>query len=157
MYRNSSCAICLRSLVILAVMAIVMVIAVPKLNKSDQLNKARLHAQEMDAVRAIEMIHAAQVQYFSRFGNYAPTLAELVTPANGRGRQAADLVPADLAQGIRRGYRFTLRGGPDGYVLSANPVAFGKTGRRMFFSDQTLIIRQSWGPAPATVHSDELR
>jgi hypothetical protein len=37
------------------------------------------------------------------------------------------------------------------------PEVFGNTGRRTFFSDQTLVIRENWGAEPATVTSKEIK
>ncbi|MCC6393158.1 MAG: pilin, type IV, partial [Bryobacterales bacterium] len=48
-------------------------------------------------------------------------------------------------------------GGPGGYTISAVPVAFGNTGRRTFFSDQTLVIRENWGQEPANAQSKEIK
>jgi type IV pilus assembly protein PilA len=36
-------------------------------------------------------------------------------------------------------------------------VAFNSSGSRTFFSDQTLVIRENYGPEPATLNSKELR
>ena len=41
-----------------------------------------------------------------------------------------------------------------GYEVLATPE--GKSGRRSFFSDETLVIRQSLGPEPANAVSPEL-
>ncbi|MBL8231041.1 MAG: pilin, type IV, partial [Bryobacterales bacterium] len=69
---------------------------------------------------------------------------------------AADLIPGDLAAGNKSGYLFTVQGGPQGYAIGAIPVAFNNTGRRTFFSDQTLVVRQNWSQEPANVQSKEI-
>jgi hypothetical protein len=51
------------------------------------------------------------------------------------------------------GYQFTLQGGPAVYTLSANPVTFGRTGRRTFYTNQTQVVRESQGPEPASAAS----
>jgi hypothetical protein len=42
-------------------------------------------------------------------------------------------------------------------VINANPIAYGSSGSRSFFSDQSMVIRENYGPEPATVNSKELR
>jgi prepilin-type N-terminal cleavage/methylation domain-containing protein len=139
-------------LIVVAIILILAAIAAPKLNQN------RMHAQETAAIREMQTIHTAQTQYYSQFGRYATNLAELGPPAGGQeGPSAANLIPGELAKGQKSGYKFTLTGGPGGYTLQAVPEVFGNTGRRTFFSDQTLVIRQNWTAEPATVASPELK
>jgi hypothetical protein len=42
------------------------------------------------------------------------------------------------------------------YQILAVPISFGVTGSRTFYSDQTMVIRENDGPAPATVNSKEV-
>ena len=112
---------------------------------------------ETGAVRTIQMIHTAQVQYNSQFGRYAVSLAELGPPASGvASSSAADLVGRDLASGTVLGYKFVVRGNESGYVINAIPEIYGTTGRRTFYSDQTMVIRENNGPQPATASSNEM-
>ena len=60
------------------------------------------------------------------------------------------------AQG-KNGYTFQMQGTPGGYTINVNPDAFGGTGRRSFYSDQSLVIRNNWGPEPATASSPEIK
>jgi hypothetical protein len=46
---------------------------------------------------------------------------------------------------------------PTGYSVTAVPEAFGNSGRRTFFSDQTLVVRNNWSQEPATVTSPEIK
>ena|SRR5687768_10175732 len=139
-------------LIVVAIILILAAIAAPKLNQN------RMHTQETAAIRQIQTIHTAQTQYYSQFGRYATTLTELGPPASGQaGPAAADLIPDDLAKGKKTGYNFTVQGGPNGYAITAVPEVFGNTGRRTFFSDQTLVIRENWGAEPATVTSKEIK
>jgi len=117
---------------------------------SQKLAVARMNAQEMAAILNIRSINTAQVQYYTQFDRYARSLSELA-------HSSADLLPADLATGTKGGYTFTLHSSPTGYTLNANPVKYGSTGRRTFFSDESLAIRQHWGPEPATAASDEYK
>jgi type IV pilus assembly protein PilA len=128
------------------------------LAQTPKLEVSRMIAQETAAILNIRTIHTAQVQYFTQFDRYARSLSELGPPSKGSaGPSSADLIPADLAAGTKSGYTFTLHGGPKGYTLNANPVKYGSTGRRTFFSDDSLVIRAHFGPEPATAASDEVK
>jgi type IV pilus assembly protein PilA len=139
-------------LIVIAIILIIAAIAVPK------LNNARMHSQEMAAIRQISTIHQAQTQYYSQFGKFAESLAQL-GPAEGAnaGPAAADLIPGDLALGDKTGYRFAVTPSPEGYTVTAVPVAFNSSGRRTFFSDQTLVIRQEWSAEVANAQSEEIK
>jgi type IV pilus assembly protein PilA len=135
-------------LIVIAIILIIAAIAIPKLNVE------RMNAQEMAAIRQIGTINTAQIQYYSQFGKYASTLAELGPPKSGAaGQQAADLIPETLSSGKNDGYVFTVQPTPTGYSVNANPEQFGGSGRRTFYCDQTQVIRQNWGQEPATVNS----
>jgi type IV pilus assembly protein PilA len=95
--------------------------------------KSRMYAQEQAALKNLQTLNTAQVQYYSQFGRYARSLAELGPPASGDDNAAAaNLVPADLAAGERHGYKFTLAGTPQNYSIQAVPTVFGSTGSRTF-------------------------
>lgn len=139
-------------LIVIAIILVIAAIAAPK------LNNARMHSQEMAAIRQINTIHTAQTQYMSQFQKFAENLAQLGPPASGAaGPAAADLIPGDLALGDKTGYIFTVTGTKEGYTVTAVPKVFNSTGRRTFFSDQTLVIRENWGAEPATAQSKEIK
>lgn len=139
-------------LIVIAIILIIAAIAVPK------MNNARMNAQEMAAIRQITTIHQAMTQYYSQFGRYAVSLQEIGPPASGQpGPSGADLIPSNLALGTNTGYNFIVQGSPAGYSVNANPVTYNSTGRRSFFSDQTLVVRENWGPEPATAASKEIK
>lgn len=98
-------------------------------------------ANEATAIRQIRNIQTAQLQHKVQFGRFASRLDEL---------------QPEIAS-VESGYRFVLYGGADSYFLWANPTSRGITGRRSFFADQTMIIRQNRGPDPTTVESEEIR
>ena len=76
-----------------------------------RMQNASRFAKETAALASIRTIHTAQVQYYSQYGRFATSLAELGPPASGApSAAAADLIPADLAGGERHGYRFTMTG-----------------------------------------------
>lgn len=140
-------------LIVIAIILIILVIAIP------QYNKARMNAQEMAAVAEIRSINTVETQYYSQFGNFATSLAQLGPPAQGgqEGPNAAGLISGNLASGSSGGYNFTVTQTPGGYALVAVPKAFGSTGRRTFYSDQTAAVRQNWSQDPANANSPEMR
>jgi prepilin-type N-terminal cleavage/methylation domain-containing protein len=139
-------------LIVIAIILVIAAIAVP------QMNKQLMSAREMAAIRQITTIHQAETQYYSQFGRYATNLGELGPPASGAaGPAAADLIPKVLAEGKNSGYIFTVTATPTGYAVNANPETFGSSGRRTFYSDQTLVVRNNWTQEPASVTSPEIK
>ncbi|HWB96942.1 MAG TPA: prepilin-type N-terminal cleavage/methylation domain-containing protein [Bryobacteraceae bacterium] len=139
-------------LIVIAIILIIATIALPK------LNRARMYAQETASIAAIKTIHSAQTQYFSQFGRFATNLTELGPPSSGQpGPSGADLIPGDLANGEKSGYKFVVASGPGGYTISAVPLVYNTSGTRTFFSDQSLVIRENYGQEPATVASKEIK
>jgi hypothetical protein len=113
-------------------------------------------ANETAVINEIGTLHKAQLQYYSQFNRYAASLNELGPPVSGApGPSGADLIPKTLAEGKKSGYIFTLAGTATGYAINANPERFGGTGRKTFFSDQTLIMRSNSSPEPANANSPE--
>lgn len=139
-------------LIVIAIILIIVAVAAPR------LDKARMHSQEMAAVRQIQTLHTAQTQYYSQYGRYATSLPELGPPTSGQaGPSASDLIPGDLALGLKTGYVFQMQGSPLGYTINVNPQVFNSSGRRTFYSDQTLVIRENWGQEPASLQSKEIK
>jgi prepilin-type N-terminal cleavage/methylation domain-containing protein len=141
-------------LIVIAIILIILSIALP------QMSKSRMNAQEMAAVATMRTINSVQTQYMSQFGVFATSLAQLGPPATAgavEGPQNAGLIPGSLATGASGGYNYTITATGGGYAISAVPKAFGSTGRRTFYSDQSGIIRQNWTQEPATEKSDELK
>ena len=139
-------------LIVIAIILIILAIAVPK------LGNARMNASEMAVIREVQTINTMQTQYMSQFGRFATSLNELGPPASGSsGPQAADLIPGSLSSGDKDGYVFTLTGTPSGYTLNANPKVFNTSGRRTFYSDQNMLIRQNWSAEAANASSPELK
>lgn len=139
-------------LIVIAIILIIVGIAAPK------VDKMLMNGRETAATAHVRTLGQAQTQYYSQFGRFATKLEELGPPAGGNtGPASADLIPGDLAKGEKGGYRFILVGGQAGYTINANPVVYNSTGRRTFFSDQTLVIRESWGAEPASASSPEIK
>jgi type IV pilus assembly protein PilA len=139
-------------LIVIAIILIIITIAVPKYNRT------QMYMRETAAVAAIQTIHKTQIQYQSQFGRFATSLTELGPPQSGApGPAAADLIGNDLSNGEKQGYKFILTSIPGGYVINANPVNYGSSGSKSFYSDQTLVIRENYGPEPATANSKEMK
>ena len=137
-------------LIVIAIILVIVTIAVPK------YQRAQIFVRETAALKAIQTIHTMQIQYQSQYGRYANSLAELGPPASGAASPAAaDLIPTDLASGLKQGYKFTVAGTPGGYTINANPVVFNSDGTKTFYSDQTMVVRVNYGPEPATASSKE--
>ena len=138
-------------LVLIAIILIIMGMAIP------QLADAKMRALELGALKTISTIHTAQAQYQSQYGRYASTLAELGPPANGApSGAAAGLISGGLASGQKSGYKYSLHPTDVGYTINANPVAFNNTGKRTFYSDQSLITHQNSTAEPASAASPEV-
>jgi len=139
-------------LIVIAIILIIITIALPK------FSSAQRYAKETSALGAIRTIHTMQVQYYSQYGKYATSLTELGPPASGaEGPAAANLIDSTLAGGEKGGYKFTLSANSGGYIINAAPVAFGVSGSRTFYSDQSMVVRQNFGQEPATVNSPEIK
>jgi prepilin-type N-terminal cleavage/methylation domain-containing protein len=138
-------------LIVISIILVILAIAVPKMNTQMQ------GAREMAVIREIGSIHQAETQYYSQFGKFATNLSQLGPPISGAdGPEAANIIPKILADGKKNGYSYTVASTPTGYSVIAVPDSFGNSGRRTFYSDQTLVIRNNWGQEPATPTSPEI-
>ncbi|MDE3194814.1 MAG: prepilin-type N-terminal cleavage/methylation domain-containing protein [Acidobacteriota bacterium] len=134
-------------LIVIAIILIILAVAVPK------LTKARTFAQEMAAQKAINTIHTAETQYYSQYGQYATSLAQLGPPTSGTASvNGAELIDKELAAGEKGNFKFTLSPSPTGYTLTAVPTQFGVSGNHTYYSDQSMGVHQHSGPEPATVN-----
>jgi hypothetical protein len=105
-----------------------------------------MYTQEAAAIVAVRTIQTAQTQYRSQFNHYARSLQEL---------GAAGMIDARLASGSVQGYNFAMTTTSDGYTISATPIEFNRTGSRTFYSDQTMVVHEHYGPEPATARDPE--
>jgi prepilin-type N-terminal cleavage/methylation domain-containing protein len=137
-------------LIVIAIILIIITVSIPAYNKAQML------AREMAASKAVQTIQTAEVMYQSSYGHYAQVLRELGPPDGGAsGMAAAGLISGALSAGTVGGYRFTLSATPDTFAIGASPVAYGSSGVKSFYLDQTGILRASDGPQPATSTSPE--
>jgi prepilin-type N-terminal cleavage/methylation domain-containing protein len=139
-------------LIVIAIILIITAIAAP------QVTKFLMSGRETAAIGNIRTIHQAETQYYSQFGRYAASLLELGPPASGTAAAtAADIIPKGLADGKNGGYNFAVVATQTGYAITALPEAFNTTGRRTFYSDQSLVIHNNWSAEPATAASPEIK
>jgi len=149
--RNTRGFSLIELLIVIAIILVIITIAVPK------YQKAQIFVRETAAMKAIQTIHTVQVQYQSQYGRFATSLAELGPPPSGADSPAgSNLIQNDLASGVKGGYKFTISPIPGGYTINANPVVYGSDGNRTFYSDQTMVVRENYGPEPATASSKEV-
>lgn len=102
-----------------------------------------IEATEKDALESLKIIAAAIESYRKKYLRLPESLANLDQPTHGApGVEAAGLLDADLAKGVKDGYAFRYViagasdvGAPAKYELSATPLRYGRTGRRSFFRD----------------------
>ena len=128
-------------LVVLAIIVAIMAFAIPS------YKELIMQTQETAAMQAIRTIHTAEIQYFSQNNKFASSLRDLA----GKGMKG------DLVTGQKSGYNFRVDETPTGYAIHAEPVKFGTNGKRTFYSEETMILRQHSGPEPATAESDEAK
>ena len=140
-------------LIVISIILIIVSFAVPK------MNKILMHSRETVAAATIKnTIHTQQALYYSQFGRFAQSLQELGPPTTGADNaSAANLIPSELAKGEKGGYKFAVIGTPTGYQVNAEPVAFGNTGSKTYFSDQSQVIHVHSGQEPATATDPEIK
>ena len=143
-------------LIVMAIIAILMLIAIPT------VGSLKKKADETSAIQSVRAVIQAQMQYESSFPTtgYACTLSALGgDPKTGAPSAAgAQMLQGDLSSGLKSGYIFTINNctkknlnGNDlitGYQITAVPVTVGQTGDRGFCSDQFGSIR--FDPAGGT-------
>jgi hypothetical protein len=105
---------------------------------------AEMDSTERAAIDALKKIADAIESYRRAYSHLPEGLEKLGPPqrASAVGPNAAGLLEADLASGVRSGYRFryvisgsSSLGAPAKYEIAATPETYGRTGRRSFFRD----------------------
>lgn len=143
-------------LIVMAIIAILMLIAIPTVGS---LTK---RANDLSAIQSIRAISQAQLQYESTYpsNGFACSLTALGgDPKTGApSPTSAQMLQGDLSTGIKSGYQFAITNctkvnlnGTDritGYEVTAVPLTVGKTGDRGFCSDQFGTIKAD--PAGST-------
>lgn len=133
---------------ILPAMAIVLIIAAIAI---PNLLRARIAANESQALASVRTINTAAAAYQVRFLHYPEGLASMGSPVAGVSPEyGAGLLDNTLASGKKSGYVFTYRGIDskhsgmlDDYEVTACPERPNTTGVRCFYSDSSGVIRYS--------------
>jgi len=106
-------------------------------------DQAEISPNETNAIAALKKIADAMESYRKTYTRLPESLANLGPPHSRPATpQAADLLDADLAAGMKDGYafRYVILGGSSlgaqaRFELSATPLTYGRTGVRSFFRD----------------------
>ena len=136
-------------LIVMSVMLILMTLAVP------QMLKVRKEANQTSAVKSVQTIGQAELQYNSAFpaNGFACSIAQLGgDPKSGApSAQAAQLIPQDLASGQKAGYTFAISNCTKvtvnnqdmytGYEITAVPTSVGRSGDNGYCSDENNTVR----------------
>ena len=105
---------------------------------------AEMDSTERAAIDALKKIAEGVEAYRRTYARLPDSLAKLAPLKAGAAANpdAAGLLDADLASGVRNGYKFryvisggSTLGAPAKYEIAATPEIYGRTGRRSFFRD----------------------
>ena len=99
----------------------------------------------MKTLKAITSLHSAEMQYYGEYGRYG-RLEDL-------GSQKADLISPELARGRIASYDVRLDVSAGGYQIRAWPRISACRECPTVYSNQTMAIRTSRGPEPASSSS----
>jgi type IV pilus assembly protein PilA len=126
-------------LIVVAIILIIAAIAIPN------LLRAKIVANEASAVGSLRTLNTACIAYSTSYGQYPAALANLGPISSGgtANSTSADLIDSVLAAGTKSGYSFVYTPGNSNqsYSITAKPIVGGQTGQRMFFTDQSGVIR----------------
>jgi type IV pilus assembly protein PilA len=138
-------------LIVVAIILIIAAIAIPN------LLRAKMAANEASAVGSLRTVNTSCVAYSTSYGTFPSALSNLGPIASGgtASSTSADLIDSVLSAGTKSGYTFTYTAANSNqtYTLTATPISAGQTGQRMFFTDQSGVIRANVTGAGATVAS----
>jgi type IV pilus assembly protein PilA len=136
-------------LIVMAIIAILMLIAIPT------VGSLKKNANRLSAIQSIRAIQQAEMQYESTYpaNGYSCTLASLGgdPSAGAASPTAAQILQPDITSGFKSGYIFTISNcqkvtvnGTDrvtSYMVTGVPQTVGKTGDSGFCSDQFGTIK----------------
>jgi type IV pilus assembly protein PilA len=138
-------------LIVVAIILIIAAIAIPN------LLRAKMAANEASAVGSLRTLNTACVAYSTSYGSFPAALTNLGPIASGgtASSTSADLIDSVLSAGGKSGYNFAYAPANSNqtYTITATPIAVGQTGQRMFFTDQSGVIRADVSGTGATVAS----
>jgi type IV pilus assembly protein PilA len=120
-------------MIVVAIIALLAAIAIPN------LLRARLNANEAAAISALRTVSTACESFRAAQSpvTYPANLAVLGAPPNG-----PPYIDATLAGGTKQGYTFAYAlVSANQYTCTATPVTANVTGTRVFFVDESGVIR----------------
>lgn len=112
-------------------------------------DSAEADKNEEAAIASLKQLAAAVESYRVKYTRLPESLTELGPPLQGPATpNAAGLLDADLAGGMKDGYSFryvvvgaSVLGAPAKFQLSATPLSYARTGHRSFFRDAEGTLR----------------
>jgi hypothetical protein len=112
-------------------------------------DSAEADKNEQTAIESLKDIAEAVETFRLKYARLPNSLSSLGPPLHGPANgDAAGLVEADLAAGMRNGYSFRYvivgasgLGAPGKFELAATPLTYGRTGHRSFFRDSNGALR----------------
>lgn len=118
-------------MIVVAIIALIAAIAIPN------LLRARHNANETAAIGTTRTFSTALESF--RAAQTPPSYPALLTELSDADPQ---YVPAELTDGTNQGYDFTyVQVSDDQFTLTSDPATAGVTGTRVFFVDETGVLR----------------
>jgi type IV pilus assembly protein PilA len=138
-------------LIVVAIILIIAAIAIPN------LLRAKIAANEASAVGSLRTLNTACIAYSTSYGQFPSALPNLGPVGSGgtASSTTADLIDSVLSAGTKSGYTFVYTAGNSNqsYTITAKPIIAGQTGQRMFFTDQSGVIRADGSGSGANASS----
>jgi len=134
-------------LIVMSIIIVIMLLAIP------QVNTIKKNANQTSAVQSLRTIASAEMGYHDPYQTYGCPIAVLGGDphAGAPSAQAAQLIPPDLATGVKSGYLFTVTCGSkstannqdvyNSVEITAVPQTIGKSGDKGFCDDENGIIK----------------
>lgn len=141
-------------LIVIAIILILVTIAVP------MLDRIQMNARETAAIGDLRAMNQAQLNFHNGGGKYASNLQELCGTAGGASGASKGEMSGTICSGEDHGYLFQIASvsPADGYTIDARPKTPGSSGKRFFYTDQNMIVRQSDKEnEPATPNSPQVK
>ena len=104
-----------------------------------------MFARETSALAAMRTIHTVQAVLLNTAVTQRRSRNWSARPAGRIAQLPLWLIDGTLASGEKGGW-YTLTANQGGYIINANPVSFGTSGSRTFYSDQSMVINRTTGP-----------
>jgi prepilin-type N-terminal cleavage/methylation domain-containing protein len=137
-----------RAFTLMEIIVVVTIIALAAAISIPNLLRARLAANESQAIAALRTIASAAHVYRASHSTFPADLEELV-------EESPPYIDSILANGTKQGYSFSFSGDLYGFEGTAEPLTAGLTGNRYFYVDASGVIRSD-PSASATNTSDPL-